>query len=167
MDQCFLLVGVRPSVEAEFHTQDFLTLYIRIERSSSAPISKQIAEQIRSQCLSGVLKPKQCLPSVRQLARELAVNVNTIVRVYERLASEGLARDASWGGYICASTFERFTQYQRVGSTAFAIAMRIGCRCQTRGIARSDDRSAAEHADQSGIGCENTDSKAKIGGGIR
>lgn len=65
-------------------------MYIRIERGSSAPISKQIAEQIRSQCLSGVLKPKQCLPSVRQLARELAVNVNTIVRVYERLASEGL-----------------------------------------------------------------------------
>jgi len=66
------------------------TVYVRIERGSSAPISKQIAEQIRSQCLSGVLKPGQCLPSVRQLARELAVNVNTIVRVYERLASEGL-----------------------------------------------------------------------------
>ena len=65
-------------------------MYIRIERGSSAPISKQIAEQIRSQCLSGVLKPEQCLPSVRQLARELAVNVNTVVRVYERLTSEGL-----------------------------------------------------------------------------
>ncbi len=65
-------------------------MYIRIERGSSTPISRQIAEQIRSQCLAGVLKSGQCLPSVRQLARELAVNVNTIVRVYERLASEGL-----------------------------------------------------------------------------
>jgi GntR family transcriptional regulator len=65
-------------------------MYIRIERGSSAPISRQIAEQIRTQCLAGVLKPGQCLPSVRQLARDLAVNVNTIVRVYERLTHEGL-----------------------------------------------------------------------------
>ncbi len=64
-------------------------MYIRIERGSSSPISRQIAEQIRSQCLAGILKPGRCLPSVRQLASELAVNVNTIVRVYERLASEG------------------------------------------------------------------------------
>jgi GntR family transcriptional regulator len=34
--------------------------------------------------------PGHCLPSVRQLARELAVNANTVVRVYERLAAEGL-----------------------------------------------------------------------------
>lgn len=65
-------------------------MYIRIERGSSAPISRQIAEQIRAQYLAGSLKPGRCLPSVRQLASELAVNVNTIVRVYERLASEGL-----------------------------------------------------------------------------
>jgi GntR family transcriptional regulator len=65
-------------------------MYVRIERGSSAPISRQIAEQIRAQCLTGLLKAGQSLPSVRQLARELVVNVNTVVRVYERLAAEGL-----------------------------------------------------------------------------
>src|ERR1035438_2077475 len=64
-------------------------MYIRIEKGASAPISRQIAEQIRAQCLSGALKEGDCLPSVRQLARELAVNVNTILRVYERLAADG------------------------------------------------------------------------------
>ena len=64
-------------------------MYMRIERGSSSPISRQIAEQIRAQCLSGALKSGRCLPSVRQLASELGVNVNTIVRVYERLAAEG------------------------------------------------------------------------------
>ncbi|MGH7941755.1 MAG: GntR family transcriptional regulator, partial [Limisphaerales bacterium] len=53
-------------------------MYIRIEKGASAPISRQIAEQIRAQCLSGILKGGDCLPSVRQLARELAVNVNTV-----------------------------------------------------------------------------------------
>lgn len=65
-------------------------MFIRIEKGASAPISRQIAEQIRAQCLAGLVKPGYCLPSVRQLARELVVNVNTVVRVYERLAAEGL-----------------------------------------------------------------------------
>ncbi|MEN6493757.1 MAG: GntR family transcriptional regulator [Thermoguttaceae bacterium] len=65
-------------------------MFIRIQRGSSVPISRQIDAQIRAQILSGSLRPKDQLPSVRQLARELAVNVNTIFRVYERLAAEGL-----------------------------------------------------------------------------
>lgn len=65
-------------------------MFLRIERGSSVPISRQIADQVRAQCLSGVLRPGQCLPSVRQVAREQAVNVNTVFRVYERLAAEGL-----------------------------------------------------------------------------
>ncbi|HWB12390.1 MAG TPA: GntR family transcriptional regulator [Pirellulales bacterium] len=54
------------------------------------PISRQIADQITALALAGTLKPNDQLPSVRQLARELAVNQNTVLRVYERLASEGL-----------------------------------------------------------------------------
>jgi len=54
------------------------------------PITRQIAAQIRAQCASGTLQPGQRLPSVRALAAELAVNQNTILRVYERLTSEGL-----------------------------------------------------------------------------
>jgi len=65
-------------------------MLLHIQKGSSTPISRQIRDQIREQCLSGVLKPGDRLPSVRELARELAVNVNTVFRVYERLASEQL-----------------------------------------------------------------------------
>lgn len=65
-------------------------MYVRIQRGAPTPISRQITDQIRTQCLTGLLKPGECLPSVRQLAAELVVNVNTVVRVYERLAAEGL-----------------------------------------------------------------------------
>ncbi len=54
------------------------------------PITRQIAAQIRAQCASGALRPGDRLPSVRALAVELAVNQNTILRVYERLTAEGL-----------------------------------------------------------------------------
>jgi GntR family transcriptional regulator len=63
---------------------------IRVETSSGMPITRQIAAQIRAQCASGTLQPSERLPSVRALAAELAVNQNTILRVYERLTAEGL-----------------------------------------------------------------------------
>jgi GntR family transcriptional regulator len=65
-------------------------VFIRIEKGSAVPVSRQIADQIRALCLAGSLQPGATLPSVRQLARELAVNQNTILRVYERLTAEQL-----------------------------------------------------------------------------
>ena len=63
---------------------------IRVETSSGMPITRQIAAQIRAQCASGAIQPGERLPSVRALAGQLAVNQNTILRVYERLPAEGL-----------------------------------------------------------------------------
>jgi GntR family transcriptional regulator len=54
------------------------------------PITRQIAAQIRAAFAGGTLQPGERLPSVRALAAELAVNQNTILRVYERLTAEGL-----------------------------------------------------------------------------
>src|SRR5262245_29439826 len=65
-------------------------MFLRIEKGSAVPISRQLADQIAALCASGGLRPGERLPSVRELARELAVNQNTILRVYERLCGEGL-----------------------------------------------------------------------------
>jgi GntR family transcriptional regulator len=65
-------------------------MFLRIEKGSAVPISRQIAEQIATLCASGAVRPGERLPSVRELARELAVNQNTVLRVYERLCGEGL-----------------------------------------------------------------------------
>jgi len=65
-------------------------MFVRIEKGSAMPISRQIADQVATLCASGQLRPGERLPSVRELARELAVNQNTVLRVYERLCGEGL-----------------------------------------------------------------------------
>jgi len=65
-------------------------MFLRIEKGSAVPISRQIADQVATLCASGLLRPGDRLPSVRELARELAVNQNTILRVYERLCGEGV-----------------------------------------------------------------------------
>jgi GntR family transcriptional regulator len=65
-------------------------MFLRIEKGSAVPISRQIADQIATHCASGGVQPGERMPSVRELARELAVNQNTVLRVYERLCGEGL-----------------------------------------------------------------------------
>ena len=65
-------------------------MQLRVEPSSSTPITRQMMEQIRALCASGQLEPGERLPSVRALAAEVAVNQNTVLRVYERLTAEGL-----------------------------------------------------------------------------
>ena len=75
-------------------------MFLRIEKGSAVPISRQIAEQIATLCASGTLRPGERLPSVRELARELAVNQNTILRVYERLVRRGAPGDAARAGDV-------------------------------------------------------------------
>lgn len=83
------MCGFRRGVLACFDDFDY-AMFVRIEKGSSTPISRQIAEQVASFCASGTLGVGQRLPSVRELARQLGVNQNTVLRVYERLVREGL-----------------------------------------------------------------------------
>ena len=81
-------------------------MQIRVETSSGMPITRQIAAQIRAQCASGSLKPGERLPSVRALAAELAVNQNTILRVYERLTAEGFSNAATATALLWPTAFQ-------------------------------------------------------------
>ena len=62
---------------------------IHLDYSSSNPIYLQIKENIKKLILSGSLKENESLPSVRTLASGLAINVNTVIRAYRELESEG------------------------------------------------------------------------------
>src|SRR6201995_1677574 len=82
-------------------------MLIRIQSSSGVPITRQIADQIRRHCASESLAPGDRLPSVRELAKELAVNPNTILRVYERLTAEGLLERRHGDGTYVADSLPR------------------------------------------------------------
>jgi GntR family transcriptional regulator len=60
-------------------------MFIRIEASSAVPIYRQILDQIKEHIACGLLRPGEQMPSVRQVADELAVNQNTILKVYNEL----------------------------------------------------------------------------------
>ena len=66
------------------------------------PIYTQIADNFRSQIRAGVLTAGEKLPSVRELASELAINPNTIQRAYRELEAEGwIASVSGKGSFVC------------------------------------------------------------------
>lgn len=62
---------------------------LTINRSLDDPVYEQVADQLRRLVASGALGPGTTLPSVRRLAGDLGVNLNTIARAYRLLEGEG------------------------------------------------------------------------------
>ena len=62
---------------------------ISINYRDSRPIYEQIQHELHRMILSGGLAAGSRLPSVRELAAELAINPNTIQRAYRELEAEG------------------------------------------------------------------------------
>ena len=54
------------------------------------PIYAQIADQVKFAVASGLLRPGELVPSVRELAKQLVVNPNTVARAYRDLQGEGV-----------------------------------------------------------------------------
>jgi GntR family transcriptional regulator len=61
-----------------------------INPADPAPIWRQIEEGIRRLIALGALNPGAAVPSVRDLARDLRVNPNTVARAYQRLTESGV-----------------------------------------------------------------------------
>lgn len=65
-------------------------LTIEVDFGSARPVYRQIAEQVRGLIARGDLSDGAELPSVRQLAANVGVNLNTVAKAYRILADEGL-----------------------------------------------------------------------------
>jgi len=63
-------------------------MLIRIDPLAGSPVFEQIVFQVKTAIARGELAPGDKLPSVRDLAKETAVNPNTVVRALEALERE-------------------------------------------------------------------------------
>ena len=76
---------------------------ITINYRDPRPIYEQIQTELRRLMLTGVLPPGSRLPSVRELAGQLAINPNTIQRAYEALETEGYLSTVAGKGSFAAA----------------------------------------------------------------
>lgn len=69
--------------------QRALLNWISVERGSTLPLYRQIADQIRHAVIAGQIDPGDLLPASRTLARDLKVSRITTLQAYEQLIAEG------------------------------------------------------------------------------
>ncbi|GAA3928779.1 GntR family transcriptional regulator [Microbacterium soli] len=65
-------------------------MLIRIDPESPAALFDQVAASVRADVLAGRLVPGDRLPSAREVAASVDINVHTVLRAYQQLRDEGL-----------------------------------------------------------------------------
>jgi GntR family transcriptional regulator len=100
--------------------------------NSGVPIYRQIVDQVHAMSAGGLLKPGDLLPSVRQVARDAAVNPMTVSKAYSRLESEGVVRRVRGQGMELlppsqnGSLDERKAQFRATIEPTLARARQLG-----------------------------------------
>jgi GntR family transcriptional regulator len=65
-------------------------MQIRIDNASDRPVYQQIIDQVKRDIACGKVMKEERLPTVRQLAGQIAINPNTIAKAYQQLEREGI-----------------------------------------------------------------------------
>lgn len=102
-----------------------MTVELSVDLRSAIPVYEQIRSRIAGLIGSETLVPGERLPSVRALAADLGVAVNTVARAYTELESAGLVHARRWTGTVVAERSSPPIPAEiRTAASTFAIAAR-------------------------------------------
>src|ERR1700759_1962018 len=81
---------------------------VQLDLSSGVPVYRQIIDAVLGGIASGTIRPGDQLPTVRQLAVDLSINPNTVVRAYRELElTGGLNTHQGHGTFIADQKIEQ------------------------------------------------------------
>jgi GntR family transcriptional regulator len=89
-------------------------MFFEIDFANELPIYDQVVRQIKFAVAGEVLKEGELVPSVRELARELTINPNTVSRAYRQLQDEGVLTSMRGTGLAVATGAAERCRDQRV-----------------------------------------------------
>ena len=78
-------------------------MQFRIDNASDRAVYLQIVDQVKRDVALGRLAKEERLPTVRQLAQQLAINPNTIAKAYRQLEQEGIIVTRAGAGAFVAN----------------------------------------------------------------
>ena len=78
-----------------------------LDSHSGVPIYRQIIDRVTGNIAAGVLKAGDQLPTVRQLAVDLSINPNTVIRAYRELEIRGILETQQGTGTFISSQTPR------------------------------------------------------------
>lgn len=115
---------------------------IIIDPRSRTPIFEQIKEQIINQINIGELKPDDKLPSIRQLASDLNLNVNTIKRAFQELETERVTYSVAGKGVFVS---EKAIKNELIIENAENELKRVLLSSKARGVSLESVMALAEN----------------------
>jgi DNA-binding transcriptional regulator YhcF (GntR family) len=103
-------------------------MMLDVDPSSALPVYEQIRQQITRMAVSGVLKPGTRLPTIRQLANDLALAKGTVAKAYALLESSSVVETRGHRGTFIVDTAHQDIDDTENGlaeaAAAFAVAAR-------------------------------------------
>ncbi len=89
-------------------------MFMHIDLTSELAIYDQIVRQVKFAVADEAVKSGELIPSVRELARELTVNPNTVSRAYRQLQSDGVLETVRGTGLSVAQGASTQCQAERM-----------------------------------------------------
>jgi GntR family transcriptional regulator len=88
-------------------------VFFQIDAHNGLAVYEQIVRQMKFAVADGALATGELIPSVRELARELAINPNTVARAYRQLQDDGVLAAVRGTGLAVADNARRLCQSER------------------------------------------------------
>ena len=88
-------------------------MFVHVDVRNGLAVYDQIVRQVKFAVADGALRSGELVPSVRELARELAINPNTVARAYRQLQDDGVLEPVRGTGLSIAATARRQCQTER------------------------------------------------------
>ncbi len=102
-------------------------MFISVDPAASTPPYEQIRTQVRDAVSAGALAAGAKLPTVRALATDLGLAVNTVARAYRELETDGVIETRGRAGSFVAPQGDAGQQQAQVAAREFVErARRLG-----------------------------------------
>ncbi len=109
---------------------------INLDYQNRTPIYEQIINEFERYVALGILKPKEQIPSIRELASTLGINPNTVKKAYEKLEAKGIIQTVSTKGTFISDHVDNVAS-EKIANEIELISKRIS-ELEKLGISRKE-----------------------------
>ncbi len=88
-------------------------ILINLDYQNRKPIYEQIVSAIEEYVALGILKPKEQIPSIRELASNLGINPNTVKKAYDMLEHRNIINTISTKGTFISDKTDQVLEMKK------------------------------------------------------
>lgn len=115
-----------------YNITEVIKLWFSIDFNSHTPVYQQIKDKIKENIITENIKEDDYLPSIRNLAKDLGVNLNTVSRAYRELVAEEVLKVERGRGYKPKTVDEDLFFKEKIESFKNSVE-----KCKSSGIKKS------------------------------